>query len=229
MLHATAQALPFAIGVIVIAAPLLTIALVLATTATMRVSMMFVVGWAAGIMAVLTLIVVFADTTRPSREISPSVVATIRIVLGAVLAFLAFRTAGSVIERKRSDEATTPPSMIEKLASWSPRRAFITGFSLSSINPKNLAPTAAGAVAILEATQAPLEQAVAIIVFTLVASLGIAAPTALSVFGGQHINSALDRCAEWMTRHAEVISAIVLVALSAVLLVKGFGALRSAP
>ena len=228
MLHAIVQSLPFAIGVIVVAAPLLTIALVLATSAARRVSSMFVVGWGIGIVTVLALIVAFVDTTRPSRDISPAVLAAIRIALGGVLGLLAFRTAGSAFDswkRRRAGEVVTPPAMIRKLANWSPRRAFITGFSLSSINPKNLAPTAAGAVAILEATQAPLEQTIAIIVFTLIASFGIAIPNALSVFGGQRINSALNRCAEWMTRHAEMISAIVLVVLSAVLLINGFGGL----
>ncbi len=228
MLQAIRQSVPFAIGVVVIAAPLLTIALVLATSATKRVSAMFVIGWAAGITTVLGLIVAFVDTTVPSRGISPYALAVIRIGLGAILGFLAFRTAVAAVRswhQRRAREAATPPGMVKKLASWSARRSFITGFSLSSINPKNLAPTAAGAAAILEASKAPVEQAFAIIVFTVVASLGIAIPTVLSAFGGQRINSALVRAAGWMTRHAEPISAIVLAVLCVVLLVKGIGGL----
>ena len=228
MLQAIRQSVPFAIGVVVIAAPLLTIALVLATSATKRVSSMFVIGWAAGITTVLSLIVAFVDTTAPSRGISPNALAVIRIGLGAILVFFAFRTAAAALRswrERRTGEAATPPAMIRKLASWSARRSFITGFSLSSINPKNLAPTAAGAAAILEASQAAFEQAFAIIVFTIIASLGIATPTVLSAFGGQQIKSALIRATGWMTSHAETISAIVLAVLGVVLLVKGIGGL----
>ncbi len=228
MLRAILQSVPFAIGVVVIAAPLLTIALVLATSATKRVSSMFVIGWAAGIATVLSVIIAFVDTTVPSRGISPHALAVIRIGLGAILAFFAFRTAAAAVQswrQRRDGGAATPPAMIRKLASWSARRSLITGFSLSSINPKNLAPTAAGAAAILEASQAPLEQAIAIIVFTVIASLGVALPTVLSAFGGQQINRVLVRAAGWMTNHAETISAIVLAVLCVVLLVKGIGGL----
>lgn len=230
MLQAVRQSVPFAIGVVVIAAPLLTIALVLATSAAKRVSSMFVIGWAAGIMTVLGVIVAFVDTTVPSRGISPQALALIRIGLGAILSFLAFRTAAAAVRswhQRRSGEAVTPPAIIRSLASWSARRSFITGFSLSSVNPKNVAPIAAGAAAMLEASQAPLEQAFAIIVFTIIASLGIAIPTVLSALGGQRINGALVRASRWMTSHAATISAIVLAVLAVVLLVKGIDGLRS--
>ena len=226
MLQAVRQSVPFAIGVVVIAAPLLTIALVLATSATRRVSSMFVIGWAAGVMTVLGVIVAFVDTTVPSRGISPRALAVIRIGLGTILAFLAFRAATAAARpwrQRRAGGAVTPPAMIRNLASWSARRSFITGFSLSSVNPKNVAPTAAGAAAILDASQAPLEQAFAIIVFTIIASLGIAIPTLLSAFGGQQISSAPVRPSGWMTSQAETISAIVLTVLGVVLLVKGIG------
>jgi len=93
MLQAVRQSVPFAIGVVVIAAPLLTIALVLATSTARRISSMFVIGWAAGVITVLGVIVGFVDTTAPSRGLSPHALAVIRIGLGIILAFLALRTA----------------------------------------------------------------------------------------------------------------------------------------
>jgi len=226
MLQAVRQSVPLAIGVVVIAAPLLTIALVLATSATRHVSSMFIIGWAAGIMTVLGVIVAFVDTTVPSRGIAPHALAVIRIGIGAILVLLAIRTAKAAVRswhRRRAGGAVTPPAMIRNLAGWSARRSFITGLSLSAVNPKNVAPTAAGAAAILEASQAPLEQAFAIIVFTFIASLGIAIPAVLSALGGQRVNSALVRASGWMTRHAETVSAVVLTVLGIVLLVKGIG------
>jgi hypothetical protein len=68
MLYATRQSVPFAVGVIAIAAPLLTIALVLATSATKHVSSMFVIGWAAGITTAMGLIVAFSLLCCWSRE-----------------------------------------------------------------------------------------------------------------------------------------------------------------
>jgi len=97
MLHAVRHSLPFAIGVVVIATPLLTIALVLATSATRRVSSMFDIGWADSIMTVLAVIVAFGGTTASPRGISPHALAVIRIGLGAILTFLAFRTAATLV------------------------------------------------------------------------------------------------------------------------------------
>ena len=104
-------------------------------------------------------------------------------------------------------------------------RAFTIGFSLSAINPKNLAPTAAGAAAILEASDDPLAQAVAIFVFATVASVGIALPSVLHALDGPRISALLERAAQVMTRYSQSLSAIVLTILAIVLLAKGGAAL----
>lgn len=210
MILAIRLSLPYAIGVVLIAAPLLTISLVLSTSRPRIVSTMFLVGWATGIITAAGIIVAFVDVSAP-RGLPPATLAVIRIVLGVTLGILAIRSW-----RKRADASEGPPKWISNLANWSTSRAFVVGFSLSSINPKNLAPVAAGAAAILGASQTPLEQAVAIVAFAAVASLGIATPVILRAIGGR-VDNALDGATEWMTKHAEMLSIVVLAILAVVL------------
>jgi len=227
MAGAIRESLPFAVGLVLVASPLITLALVLVTSVPKRISTMFVIGWAAGIKTSASLIVAFVDTSVP-RGLPPMTLAVIRVALGALLGFLAVRSAVAALRskrRRRAGEIETPPKWASKLAGWSMSRAFTIGFSLSAINPKNLAPTAAGAAAILEASDDPLAQAVAIFVFATVASVGIALPSVLHAIDGPRISALLERAAQVMTRYSQSLSAIVLTILAIVLLAKGGAAL----
>jgi hypothetical protein len=128
---AIGSALPYALAIGLSAAPILVMAVVLATTRPARVSGMFLLGWATGIAVVAGIIVGGVDMSVPMR-LSPQVASAIRLVLGAIVGLLAFR---SWRDRTRTEDV--PPRWIASVASWSPRRALAVGFVLGSINPKH--------------------------------------------------------------------------------------------
>lgn len=83
----------------------------------------------------------------------------------------------------------------------------------------------AGALAIAEATPVPGQQAVALLVFTLVGSIGVGAPVVLTMVLRERADPLLTSVDRWMTRQSTVIVAAVLLVLGILLTVNGFAAL----
>jgi hypothetical protein len=217
MSAAIRAALPYGVAIVLSAAPILAIVLLMVTSRPTRISLLFLLGWAAGIATVASLIVAFVDTSVPRG--GPSTLgAVVKILLGVTLGVLAVR---SWMRRTGAG----PPGWMSGVMGWSPSRALSTGFALGSVNPKNLALVTSGAASILEATSIPFEQAAAIAVLAAVASLGIAAPIALKAVGGQAVSGGLERAATWMKTHGKAISAIVLSIIAVVLIAKGVAGL----
>lgn len=210
------QSLPYAFGIALSALPIVVVALVAATTRPLRVSGSFVLGWAAGILAVAALIVGLVDTSVPPRRLSPVAGGVVRLILGAVVAVLAVRAF-----RARSIARGVPPKWISSVSGWSPSRALAIGFTLGSVNPKSLALVAAGATAILGAASTTGQQAAAVIVFAIVASIGVAVPVLVQSFGGKLGRRGLARACAWMITRGKAISGVVLAAIAILLVVAG--------
>ena len=77
------------------------------------------------------------------------------------------------------DEEPAIPGWMEKVDAFGPARAAATGIALTAFNPKNLILTLAGTAAIVEASISAGEQAIALTVFTVIASLGVATPVVM--------------------------------------------------
>jgi len=95
---------------------------------------------------------------------------------------------------------------------------------LATLNPKNVVIVVAAATAIGEATPVPAQQIVALLVFTVVGSLGVAAPVVATLALGERADERLAAADTWMTRHSGTIVSIVLVVLGVVVAVNGFTA-----
>mgnify|MGYP001241908415 CR=1 FL=1 len=78
-----------------------------------------------------------------------------------------------------------------------------------------------GAVTIATATLLPLAQLGALVVFTLVGSLGVAAPLLASLLLGERANAPLLRSKAWMMRNNATIMAVVLAVLGVVVTANG--------
>ena len=69
------------------------------------------------------------------------------------------------------------------------------------------------------------QQAVALLVFTLVGSIGVGAPVVLTMVLRERADPLLTSVDRWMTRQSTVIVAAVLLVLGILLTVNGFAAL----
>ena len=107
------------------------------------------------------------------------------------------------------------------LDTLTPLRAAGLGFMLVAVNPKNMLLVLSGAVTIATATLLPLAQLGALVVFTLVGSLGVAAPLLASRLLGERATVPLQRSKAWMMQNNATIMAVVLLVLGVMVIANG--------
>jgi formate-dependent nitrite reductase membrane component NrfD len=98
---------------------------------------------------------------------------------------------------------------------------------LGGVRPKNLLLAVGGAAAIAQTGIAAGQQAIAYAVFTVIATLGVAAPVVIYFAMGTRSGELLGRLKGWMRRNNAVILAVVLVVIGVTLIGDGIGGLAS--
>jgi threonine/homoserine/homoserine lactone efflux protein len=99
------------------------------------------------------------------------------------------------------------------LDAFTSAKAAAAGVALSALNPKNLLLIAAGAAAIAQTGIGAGEQAVALLVFTAIASIGVAAPVVMYFALGDRSREVLDSLKTWMAKNNAVIMAVLLLVI----------------
>jgi hypothetical protein len=221
MAPAILAALPLAVGLALAALPVVLIPIALAAKRPAAVARGFLFGWLLGIGLAGTVVIALADVlVLPSGNVAWFGYA--KIVLGLLLVALAVRRWAG---RPRSGEDPPVPGWLAGIDAMSAGKSFGLALLLATLNPKNLALVLAGALAIAEATPVPGQQAVALVIFTLVSSIGVGAPVVLTMVMGERADPLLTSVDRWMTRQSTVIVAAVLLVLGILLTVNGFAAL----
>ena len=95
------------------------------------------------------------------------------------------------------------------------------------MNPKNLLLAVAAATSIAATGISGGEQAVAYLVFALIATLGVAAPVGIYFAMGDRAGPVLDRLKNWMAHNNQVIMAVLLLVIGAKLIGDGIAGLSS--
>lgn len=85
------------------------------------------------------------------------------------------------------------------------------GFFISTINPKNLFLTYAGAATIDASMATPSQQAIALIVYAIVASAGVAVPIVGHILFTERADATLVRLKDWMIRHNAVMTTALFI------------------
>jgi hypothetical protein len=174
----------------------------------------YAVGWvvATSIVGVLTL-VVDSQVSMPSGSSASTASAWLDVVLGVVLLVVAFRHRGGAT----GGAAVAEPSWMKKLDAMSPFVAL--GFGLF-MPPYMLA--AAGANNIVQADQpgGSTNVTLAVIVFTVLASLGVLVPLALAQFSSRS-DEVLARWRTWLMANWAKLMVWLFAAIGVYLLAKG--------
>ncbi|MEK8229049.1 GAP family protein [Oerskovia sp. M15] len=108
---------------------------------------------------------------------------------------------------------------------FTPVKAFGLAVLLGAVNPKNLLLVVSGAAAIAAATSEMADQFVALAVFVVVASLGVAAPVVIYLAMGTKAAALLDDLKAWMVQNNAVIMAVLLLVLGSKMVGDGISAL----
>jgi threonine/homoserine/homoserine lactone efflux protein len=217
------QILSFAVGVAVSPVPIIAVVLMLTTDRGRVNGPAFVLGWIAGLALAGTAILLVAGQADASDGGEPATwVGVLKVLLGLGLLALAVKQWRG---RPADSEAAELPNWMQKIDGFAPGRALALAVALAAVNPKNLLLTVGAATTIAHAGLEAGEQAVALSVFILVASLGIGAPVAIYFALGEKSASLLGGLKDWMAHNNAAIMTVLLLVLGAKLLGDGITAL----
>lgn len=214
--------LPFAVGIAISPVPIITVILMLFTPRPKSNGAGFLLGWFLGI-GIPALVVFMLDRAinQGSEATPPSPVASmVRIAVGLVLITVA---TWNWIHRNKPDDENKKPLLMKVVDSITPWKAILLGFLFADVtNPKNLALTVAGCMAIAGGHLSTVENAFVLTLFTALASLGVALPVLLFMSGGETAKQTVEQWRQWLMRHKKGVMAVLFFVFGLALLVRGF-------
>jgi hypothetical protein len=221
MFQAILESLPIAFGIILATLPLMAVPLTLASRGAIRVLGWFLAGSAGGFVILAGAVILAADLFAVAAGGALRSRVWLRLLLGIVLLGLAWiKWQG----RPKQGEEPAPPGWVKVLDTLASPGAAGLGFVLVVLNPKNALLVASGGLAIAAAAPAPVAQALALIVFTIVSGLGIAAPFVLWLVLGDGVKPPLNRMRALLVRYDAQILTVVLAGLGLVVILGATGA-----
>lgn len=207
--EAIGDMLPAAVGVAISPLPIIAVVLMLVSPRGRVNGPAYLTGQIVGVAGAGAIVLAIAGGVGAGEGGEPAGwVSWLRLAVGAVLLLLALKQW-----KGRPREGVTPetPGWMDAIDEFGPAKAVGAGIVLSALNPKNLILTVAGMAAIVSADIPAGEEAVALAVFTVIGSLGVAAPVALHFALGERSGPMLASVKEWMTRNGAVIMAVILL------------------
>jgi threonine/homoserine/homoserine lactone efflux protein len=217
--QAIGDVLPLAIAAAISPIPIIGVVLMLVTPRARTNSLAFVVGWLVGlaVVGVVGLTVASAAGASDGGE-SSSGADTFQVVLGVVLIAFALRQWR---KRPKAGEEAAMPKWMDAVDHFTPPRAAGLGVVLSAVNPKNLLLALAAATTIASSNLPGGDQALAYAVFTLIATIGVAAPIVVSFTMGDRAASILDDLKTWLGHNNAAIMAVIFLVIGAKVLGQG--------
>jgi threonine/homoserine/homoserine lactone efflux protein len=223
--QAIGQVLSFGVGVALSPVPIIAVVLMLATPKGRVNGLAFLAGWIAGIAVLGTIVLLIASGASASKHGAPATwVSVVKIVLGVLLLLLAAKQWRG---RPRGDGEPRLPAWMKTIDKFTAVRSAAMGIALSAVNPKNLLLVVSAAAAVAQTGASTGSQAVALAVFTLIATLGVGAPVAIYFFMGHRATKILGELHDWMARENAVIMAVICLIIGAKLIGDAITALAS--
>jgi threonine/homoserine/homoserine lactone efflux protein len=219
MRQAIGQILPMAIAAGISPIPIVGVVLMLVTPRARSNGPAFVLGWVVGLGVVGVVGLVVANAAGASTQgSSADGTNTFQIVLGVLLLVFALRQW-----RKRPKPGIEPPmpKWMNAVDHFTPVKSAGMGVALSAVNPKNLLLALSAAATIASTELSGADQAIAYLVFAVIASLGVVAPVAIFFFMGDRAGPILDDLKQWLAHNNAAIMAVIFLVIGAKVLGQG--------
>ena len=221
--QAIGQSLSFGVGVAISPLPIIAVVLMLATPRGRVNGPAFLLGWVAGLAILGTVVLLVSSGADASSNGAPATwVSVLKLVLGAA------GLLGAVAQwrgRPKGDAAPKLPKWMSAMDQLGAGKALGMGALLSSLNPKNLLITVGAAAGIAQTGISAGQQAVALAIFVLIASVGVGAPVAIFFLLGERAGKLLAEMKEWMGAHNAAIMAVLFLVLGTKLIGDGISGL----
>jgi len=211
--------LPLAVGIALSPIPIIAVVLMLTSHRAKVNGPAFVAGWLLGLGIVGAIVLSLAGPAGASKSGSPAAwVSWIKIVLGVLLLLVAARQFRS---RPHGDEQPQMPKWMTTIDKTTPVTAVGLAAVMSGANPKNLLLAVAGAAAIAGTGISGGEQAIAYLIFVLIATLGVGIPVGIYFAMGTRSQTLLAGLKDWMSAHNAVIMSVLCLIIAAKLIGDG--------
>lgn len=215
--------MPLAIAVTISPIPIIAEILLLFTKKLVPNAGAYLAGFILGVGGVLGILVAVAGALNLSAGSGPSKGAGIVVlVLGLLLLAASVR---SLRGRPKQGEAALTPKWMDGIAGFAPGKSFAVGATIGAANPKNLIVGLAAAVTIASASLSAGQQAGAVVVYVVIAVLGVAAPLAVMVALKGRAQPILDTWKAWLGQNNATVMAVLFLVFAVVLIGKGIAAL----
>jgi threonine/homoserine/homoserine lactone efflux protein len=214
--EAIGQVLSFAVGVAISPVPIIGVVLMLGTPRACSNGLAFITGWIVGLAVAGTIVLLVSSSANASNESQPAEwVNVLKLVLGVLLLLVAVK---QFHRRPHDGEEAEMPKWMQAIDSFRPTKALGFGILLSAVNPKNLLLVVGAATAIAQTGASTGKQAVALLVFVAIATLGTGTPVVLYFAMGERSKKLLDEIKGWMAHNNNAIMSVICLLIGAKLI-----------
>lgn len=215
------EILPLALVVTISPINMIPVILLLFTKRPLVNASSFLVGFMAGVAAMLGSFVAIAGAVDLSPSSGRSTWAgALKLALGVYLLVAAVRKFRS---RPRSGQEGSMPKWMDGIAGFTPGKSLIAGAALGAFNPKNVVVGLATSVSVASADLSTGQQIAVIAVYVLVAMLGVAAPILVTVFLGARAGDVLGGWNAWLRQNNATVMSVLFLIFGIVLIGQGIG------
>lgn len=209
------EVLGYALGIAISPIPVAAVILMLFSAQARLNAPVFALGWLLGIAGVATVVLLIPGLGDSADDQPSTTAGIVKGMLGVLLLLAAARQW-----QTRPNPGQTPPvpGWMAGIDALRAPTAFGLSLALSAVNPKNLVLAAAAGVSIGAADLAPGQTALAVGVFTVLASLTIIVPTLGYLVAGQRVQPTLSRAKDWLIANNSAVTAVLLLVFAAILL-----------
>jgi threonine/homoserine/homoserine lactone efflux protein len=211
--------LPLALGIAISPIPIIAAILMLLSPRARATGTGFLIGWLLGIIiAVVVFTLLSAILPSADSSVSHPIVAVVQLVLGVLLLLLAVRQWRG---RPKEGQEPTLPKWMNAIDSMTAGRAFVLGFVLAAVNPKNLMMAISAGLAIGAASLAAWQVTIAIVIFVVIAASTVLVPVLAYLFAAERMRTPLDAVRGWLAQNNATIMAVLLLVIGVVVIGKG--------
>jgi hypothetical protein len=203
--------LPFALVIALSPIPIVAVIAMLFSKRAIANGIAFLVGWIVGVaggLALLTLVVEAGDLG--SGEAPSTTAVVLRFLLGALLLVGAVKKWRG---RPRPGDDVAMPGWMARIDGIGPLGAFGLAVLLGGVNPKNLLMNVAAAAVLASEELPDADQALAIVLYTAVASASVALAVGYRAFAGERGTATLERMRGWLAANEATVMSVILLLL----------------